>query len=444
MNPATHLRSGLLRRLARGETRFSSRVVVGNASSMVLTSLVTSGLGFVFWWVAARQFAALDVGIAAAAVSASQFLGSLSVLGFGTLLISELPTASPAKRTAFLSTALCIAGCVGVLLGLAFSMVGPAFVVELRPIRESWPLTGLFAIAVSGTAIGFILDQVAVGSLQSRLQLARNTVYSLAKLGVLLAATRLVAGDTALIIFATWPLGNAISLALLIRLLATRESGFSLGRPHPSLVRRLSGAAIGHHALNMSLQGPSLILPVLVTIALSATANAYFYTAWMAANVAVLPQIALATTLFAVGVRERFVLVQKTRLTLCLGLCAAVGAYTILFFAGDWMLGVFGKAYAEEASIALRILALAVFPLLIKNHCVVLFRIERRIRAGAIAAAGGALVEIAGAAIGGWQGGLEGLCAGWLAALSVEALCMLPAVLRAAGWAPTRRLACAS
>ena len=62
-----------------------------NAGSLMAAIVVNSGLGFVFWWLAARTFSPSEVGFAAAAVSAMTLLGTLGVLGLGTLLIGELP-----------------------------------------------------------------------------------------------------------------------------------------------------------------------------------------------------------------------------------------------------------------------------------------------------------------------------------------------------------------
>ena len=43
--------------------------IVENAASLVGTTIVTSGLGFVYWWLAARQFRPEAVGLAVAAIA---------------------------------------------------------------------------------------------------------------------------------------------------------------------------------------------------------------------------------------------------------------------------------------------------------------------------------------------------------------------------------------
>jgi O-antigen/teichoic acid export membrane protein len=412
--------------------RSGTGIIVGNAGSMLLTSIVTSALGVVFWWLGAREFSPTAVGVAAAAISASQLLASLSVLGFGTLLISELPSMSHQERGSLVTSALVVAGGVGAGLGTAFALAGPLFMADLDPLRGDVAWVLFFALAVSCTAVALVLDQVLMGSLHSELQLLRNTIYAVGKLAALFGAGLLLFPNSGATIFATWPLANLVALAVVVRIAAQSGDVLALGRPRRSVLRGLGGAALGHHALNLAIQLPSMVLPVLVTALLSAEVNAYFYTAWMIAGVAGLPQMSLAMTLFAIGVREPEVLAQRTRLTLMLGALAGVAAIVVVGIGGDWILSVFGRNYAEQASLTLRLLTIAVLPLLIKNHYIALFRVNRRIAAAAVAVALGATLEVFGAIVGARLGGIPGLSIGWLVGLSLEAAWMLPSVWRTA------------
>jgi O-antigen/teichoic acid export membrane protein len=405
--------------------------VIGNVSSLSATALVTSGLGFVFWSVSARTAPPAAVGLAAAAISASTLLGTISLLGLGTLLIGEIAADGP-RQGSLLATSLLVVGVAGSLCGLVFALLGPAFVQQLQPLRAGWLSLGLFVIAAGGIAVGLLVDQLMIGQLRGELQLARNTLYALTKLGLLIGVIPLMVGDQGVLIFATWPLGNLLSLLALGAFLVWRPIGLQLARPDFSLLRRLGGRALGHHALNLSLQAPSLALPLLVTILLSTTANAYFYTAWMIASVAFLPQTALAVTLFAIGAREPAALVSRVRLTLVLGLAGGLAAIVVTLFAADWLLGVFGGRYAAEASSTLRILVLAVIPIVVKTHFVALARVRRQVGAASIAVATGAGVELIAAVIGARLDGLPGLSLGWLLGMCVEAAYMAPPVWRTA------------
>src|SRR6266853_1606802 len=98
--------------------------IIVNAGSLVATTGVNSVLGFVYWWLAAKQFLPEAIGFASAAISAMTLLGTLSVLGLGTLLIGELPRHS-GKEGSLISAALILVGGVGVGTGIVFAIVAP-------------------------------------------------------------------------------------------------------------------------------------------------------------------------------------------------------------------------------------------------------------------------------------------------------------------------------
>jgi O-antigen/teichoic acid export membrane protein len=405
------------------------KALISNASSMFMTSIVTSGFGVVFWWVAARQFSPSSVGVGAAAVSASQLLATLSTVGFGTLLIGELPRIPHRARGSLVATALLICAAVGAVLGAASGYEGPQLVGDLHPLAGDPNWLALFALGVGSMAVGFVVDQVCIGELRSELGLVRNSIYAIAKLIALVAAALWLQVDSGLVIFATWPFASVLSLIWLF--LATRRTTDirMMGRPRRSALHGLGWSALGHHALNLSIQAPALALPVLVTALLSAEQNAYFYTAWMIASVAGLPQTSLATTLYAVGVREPDQLAKRTRLTLLLGTGIGLSALLAIFIAGDWVLRIFGRSYAEEASLTLRLLALSVLPLMIKNHYIALRRTHKKILSAGIVVGVGAIVELIGAALGARVGNTPGLSIGWLIGLTLEVLWMVPTIL---------------
>src|SRR5205823_2688649 len=136
----------------------------------------------------------------------------------------------------------------------------------------------IFAIGVCLTSITLVLDQALVGLLSGGLQLWRNTIFSIAKLAVLFVVSLWLSQAAGITIYATWAIGNAFSLAVLAGV-ALRKGKWS-GRihlPQWGLLRKLGATALQHHLLNLTLQAPSLLIPLLVTVLLSAKDNAWFY-----------------------------------------------------------------------------------------------------------------------------------------------------------------------
>jgi hypothetical protein len=52
-------------------------ILIINSSSLVGATFISSGLGFFFWWLAARRFSPEAVGLASAAISAMTLLATI-------------------------------------------------------------------------------------------------------------------------------------------------------------------------------------------------------------------------------------------------------------------------------------------------------------------------------------------------------------------------------
>jgi len=408
----------------------NNRVILGNALSLVSTSGVTAALGFVYWWLAARRFPSEAVGLGSAAVSAMGLLGTISVFGLGSLLIGELPR-QPGKAGSLISTALIVAGGVAALLALVFTLLAPYLSQNLVPLTASWIGTLVFVVGVSFNSMALVLDQAMVGLLRGKLQLLRNVVFAVVKL-VALWAFSLWVVPSGSAIYTTWVFGCLVSLGYLAVVARSRGIRPRNLRPEWGFLRSFGRAAMGHHALNLALQGPIMMLPLLVTIQLSATANAYYYAAWMIASFTFLGITSLTTVLYAVTAAQPELLARQLRRTLELAALIALGANLVLQLGAEQVLSVFGAAYAQQAALALRVLALAAFPLIIRSHYVTLARIRGRMAQVAPLAILGGLFEIVSAAVGVTIGGLAGLSLGWVVALWIEAIIQAPTIYRAA------------
>jgi hypothetical protein len=98
-------------------------------------------------------------------LSAMLLLGTLASLGWGTLLIGELPR-HPERQGPLLTTAILVTATVGAALGVLFALVGPLFFVRLRAFNGDIWVVGLFALGVSLTAATLVLDQAVIGMLR--------------------------------------------------------------------------------------------------------------------------------------------------------------------------------------------------------------------------------------------------------------------------------------
>jgi len=409
----------------------ANSVLLVNAGSLVGTTAVTSVLGFAYWWLAARQFPLEAIGIASASISAMTLLGYLCMLGLGTLLITELPR-QPGQAGSLISTALIVVGGVGGCIGILFVLVAPYLSADFRILRVSIADIVIFAVGVSLTAITLVLDQALIGLLRGELQLWRNTLFAVAKLVALFVVGLWLSHASGITIYATWAVGTALSLAAVSAFVVFKKKG--LGKsylPQWGLLRKLGAAALQHHLLNLILLVPTLALPVLVTVLLSATMNAWFYVSWMIASFVFLIPGAVTTVLHAMNSAQPSTLAHKARMTIGLALVTSALANCLLQFGTKQVLDLFGSTYAEQAAWTLRILAIAAFPLIIKNHYISICRIHDRIARAMLGMLPGGLLELGAAALGAHLGGLSGLSIGWVAAIYIESMFMFRTVYKA-------------
>jgi len=297
------------------------------------------------------------------------------MLGFGTLLITELPR-QPEKAGSLISTALLVVGIVGTFVGCLFALIASHASPGFQALGASVIDILTFSAGVGFSAMTLVLDQALIGLLKGGLQFWRNAFFAVLKLAALLVVAFWPSNQVGMKIYATWMVSSAFSLALVAFILLAKKNGKGINYwPQWRLLRTLGSSAVQHHMLNLTLQAPTQLLPVLVTFLLSARTNAWFYVAWMIASFIFIVPGALTTVLHATNSAQQTTLGRKARLTIGVAMLIALAANLILQIGTTQVLGLFGKTYASQAAWCLRILILAAFPLTIKNHYISVCRI---------------------------------------------------------------------
>lgn len=394
------------------------------------SQLLTAGVGFVFWVIAARNFSEASVGFAAAAISGMSLIGAIATVGLGTLLIREMPS-NRGKEFQMLSAALIISGGLGAAMGAVFVWLAPMISVGFRPLTSD-PIIIVAVVVGSGlTAAAWNIDEALIGLFRSHLQLMRNLVSAVGRLGFLVVAVLVGVGAGSVVIVGSWSLALAASLGVLAMLALARGQLSRIAAPAWGIIRELRGSALRHHLLNLCLLAPGWLMPLITLSVLSAATNARFYLMWMLVGLASFVPTALTYTLYAASSHDRASLAEHGRITLSLSLLAAAGGFLVLWIWGAEILSVLGGTYAVAAQGPLPVLALTLFPVAVKSHFVTIHRVHGTLIAAALFVLGGAVIEVAGAIVGAHIGNLMGLSLGLLIATAVEGAVMWPTVQRA-------------
>jgi O-antigen/teichoic acid export membrane protein len=406
------------------------RFLLRSAAALASTSVVTAGLGFVYWAFAARVFPAANVGQASTAIAAMNLIAPLALLGLGTLLIAELPTIT-AGRSTLVSTAGLVTGLAagGVAYACAFALPGDFLGL---PGIGSIGVASIFAAAVATQSIGMLLDQALLSMVGGGMQLRRNLIQAVAKLVLLIVFALGLHRLGSIAIFISWLLANIVSL-IAVGFLLMRRFDIRLRNllPAPKMLHGLHFDAARHHVLNTALLVPYFAMPIVANVILGSERAAYMFAAWSVAGLVFFLPLSLSTALFASGARDSGTFLMEFRKTLRYSFLACVAAIAVIIVVGRFILGIFGANYAAEGYTALIVLCLGGMGLIIKDHHVALARVTGDVGREALLVTALSVVEVAGAAYGALRGGLTGLTLGWLAAVSLGAVVYGPRVLRA-------------
>ena len=403
--------------------------LLSNAGSLVATTGVVAALGFFYWALAARLFSQRAVGYGSAAVSAITLLGTIGMLGLGTVLIGELPRRHPRAR--LVSAALLASGVGSLVLGLGFAVVAPHISSRFAHICGTPAQAALFALGVMVTGASLVFDQATIGLMRGGLQLSRNLAFAATKFLALPATAIILHSQFGAGITVSWVAGTAVSLvpvAIRLRLTGTPV----LPRPDWGVLRGLGRVAIAHSVLNIAITAPWALIPVLVTVIVSPSANAAFYVAWMLVSFLYMVPASLLTVLFAVVAADPKVIARKLRFTLGLSLLIGLPGMAVLITGGHLILSMFGAGYPRVAMLPLSLLAVSYLPAIPKIHYIAVCRAAGRIPRAAAVLTVAATSEVAAAAVGGASGGLRGLSLALLGVYLIEGLVTAPPVLRAA------------
>ena len=178
------------------------------------------------------------------------------------------------------------------------------------------------------------------------------------------------------------------------------------------------------------------MLPVIVASLMPATQTAYFNQAnLLGATLAGLP-FYLTFALFATAENVEGFRRQAPR-TFIMGMVLALSIIVTGALFGRVLLLMFGASYSQKSWPLLLIILASGPAIVIKDHFVVLRRLQGMRRQGALTVALWSAAELTGAVVGGLVGGTTMLCLGWLAMSAACALIALPALMRAMRRQPT-------
>ncbi|MER8581204.1 hypothetical protein NKG95_21250 [Mesorhizobium sp. M1423] len=396
-----------------------SATLIMNSGALAIGTVASAGLGFVYWWLAARLFPPEVIGNVSALLAVTGLVGLLGEAGLGTLLMGEI-VRHPGKERGLVAAAASAGVALAVGLALLFIFV-ETNLVSSTGLIDGWFVGAAFVLGCGLTVLSFVGDMAFVGNLRSTGKMIRQVLFSTFKL-MLIAGAAAAGYTSSAALLLTWVAGLIASFVG-VDLLTRGGARRLVGAPDFQLLHTLRRKVVDHYALDVALQAPSVSMPYLVLILLSPTTNAAFVSLWMLVSMASLIPAAMATVLFPViracPKQSRHDVLVSVTASLLFSLVCAV----LVFTYSQQILAVFNPAYPEIAGSSLRFLGFSLLGSTLKFHACTLARLGDRMRKASRWFALGGLLELCFAVAGAKLDGLQGLVLGWTLAISIEGAC---------------------
>jgi O-antigen/teichoic acid export membrane protein len=417
--------------------------MVRNSLGMISGRAASMALGFLFWLLAARLFAAGTVGLTAGVVAAMMLCTQLALLGIGSAFIAHFPRHQH-RPAALLDTAVSMVILASMVAGVVFLLTASFAFDELRVVGDSPAYVAAFlAMCVLGT-LNILLDQVSIAIGKGGQVLSRNVVFGGLSVVLVLLVGALDDRASSIALFSLWVAAGAGACALgAAQLWRSLQHYRYRPRLEQGLRRPLVRTGLPNHALTLTERAPGLILPIVVTELLSPTANAFWYAVWMMAWVVYIIPISMGMALFAEAAHRPESLARAVRAGVRSSLLFATIAGVGLAVLAHPILGLLGGRYASAGTAPLRILLIAVAPLTLVQVYFASCRATGRLGEAIATGAASGLVAVVAAAAVARSHGLAGMAWAWVAtqyATGAWALLRLRALSRLrAGPAPHMR-----
>lgn len=394
--------------------RLRSDSLFRNGAYIMGTFAAPALLGFVFWIVAARVLPTVEVGRAAALVSAMLLVSIVTNLGIGQVFVSRLASRSAGHEWSITVTS-------GLAVTAAASLAGGTVAAALLPVLEPSLSTGVGAasfiiipLGVAAVACSLVVDHACIAERHAKPAFVRNTAAAAIRLILIAGADAVPVNGT------VWILSAWLASFLLIDAHAVTRVLPSLGHDFkPTLsgwhqeLAKMRGLIIGHQAINLGAQATWYVLPLIVTARLGPEQNAYFYATFMVATSMFFIAPAISDSLFAEGVHRPQRLFRDLRRAASYIIALAGPAALVLVIAGDWILGLFGSQYADAGDTLLLIFVASVAFDAVRALSVAVLRARGQLREGAIATFAMFILTIGSVWLLLPPMGLEGAGVGW-------------------------------
>jgi len=384
-----------------------------NSLLLMANTVVTSGLGFIFWMVVARLYAEAEVGLGAAIISAMSLLALISGLGLDVSLIRFLPKAD--KPVDLINSCFTLSGTIAMTAATVFIIGIGLWSPALGFIRENAIFSLAFIVFTISWTLSHVMNSVFIARRRADFALSKSTIYSLLKLPLPII---LVLYFQTFGIAASWGIAHGVAVVISLFLFLPRVQNSYRPKPRLTLevIKNIRRYSTANYFARLLSSAPSLLLPIMIVNLLGAEQNAYFYVAWMIGVLLFSIPASVSQSLFVEGSHFEVDLGVNVRRSFRFIFLLLIPVTVLLFLLGKWLLLAFGAGFPANALTLLWVLVLSSIPLAVNSVYKTILRVTDRMRELMVLSGFTALVVLVGSYFLTAATGILGVGYAWLAA----------------------------
>jgi len=408
------------------------------AYALILNTVGTTGLGFVYWAVAAHIYSAKTVGRSSALVSALLLLSALTQLNVSSALQRYLPQAGSSARR-LVGYGYAVSSLVALPVAVGFVLLMPRLSSQWAFLSGSRLLALLFVGAALIWGVFALEDAALTGLRRAGVVPVENTVYGVLKLAMLILVAALLPAAG---IFASWvaPLIvviPVINFLIFRKFMPQREQ--ARRQQQPVRGREIVRFTSADYLASLFNQAYGSLLPLMVLSALGAAASGRFYIAWTIAAGPTMIAANFGTSLMVDAAAAPHRLAELTRGIAIRCMVTTLLCSVVIILGAEPILRIYGAQYAAQAASLLVLLSLGSIPRALILLTWSLDRLARRMRRAALTQALLAILLLVGSKILLGRYGIDAVGYAWVGSNVLVALLRLPTLINAAAGGRRKR-----
>ncbi|MFH1134318.1 MAG: oligosaccharide flippase family protein [Nanoarchaeota archaeon] len=332
-----------------------------NSFYLMLSTYVTTGLGFFFWMINTRLYQPEDVGLATTLISVMGLIISLSGLGMGVALIRFLPNSKQKNRK--INSCFTIVTLFTIVVASIFVLGIQFFSPKLIFIQHNIYFGLLFVFFMVVMSLFTLSESVFIAFKRNIFVLYKNTIFSIIKLVLPFLFVFLGAYG----IFLSWTLSAAIALSFIFIVLIVKFKFSMKAVIYDSILKKIFSFSFANYLSGMFNILPSFLLPIMITHYLTPQDTAYFYIALMIAGLLYIIPQSIANSYMAQVItnssKQNKYLINSIKYIIFL-LVIPIGLIILL---GRPLLSLFGNEYSSQGYGPLVVLVLASIFIAVKS-----------------------------------------------------------------------------